>query len=366
MKYIKIFFLLLTTTQLFAAREVGNGGNVYVCNDGSVHLVDTYEIQFIAGLKDKLTFDLTMNYSEINDRVVSRLQAISERVDRDIWHEQFAIFGALEPTVGYSRNMTADLKDVPIPDGCIVTNMFYYKNPSRVEYNEALWSKFKKNEFYYLGILLHEAVFKLLREISGITDSSYIARRIVALLMANEYYPEILEFLVRFYIHKDPWSKSMFVFPELQQAERDEKIMVRYKGRCTDKLAWWCDRPKEVEFFFKPSNTLSKFYIKKYSFVLYSLYPEQLTNKLSIGLRYPTGEAQRKCYETIFSKKRHFSKCLRKAERQKDYGWNDVSVFKYTLQELGFENDYSKLTFNATFVEYPNSVKNFLEYEFIK
>jgi hypothetical protein len=163
----KLFASFLIACLIYAniahADKVGNGGNVIVCDSGSVELLDYFELRLNGGV---LNFDTSLpTYQERLQDLFTRWQSVGPiRISQyQKWLNEF------QSEVGIYPNVT--IPDIPdtgtvlIPVGCHMEPVAFQRSESdvlpgapRYVINKNLWDKMDENQ--KAGLVLHELIYR--------------------------------------------------------------------------------------------------------------------------------------------------------------------------------------------------------------
>jgi len=169
MRAIYITMLLaLTITRAFAGGEVGNGGNVIVCNDisgnvKSVEVLDYYELRLNGGVLS------------LNPNLVTYQEKLSELFDQWIefapkrmaqykkWLQEFQTEAGIYS--GIEIPHIPDTGSIAIPQGCKPISIAFqradddiFPGTKRYVINKDLWDYM--NETQKAGLVLHELIYR--------------------------------------------------------------------------------------------------------------------------------------------------------------------------------------------------------------
>lgn len=197
MKKILLPMMMLISMNSFA-NEKGNGGTVLDCGE-KVVLADFEEVKLRAGLRGKIEIaESSVYFQEQIHAVIRKVRDINSTVSEDLEKTVATFIAEVSEIEGnYEWTITPDIGPFPVPRGCKLKNTVMYIDNGPVELNSDLFNKL--SETHKAGIIIHEAVYKLMRD-RGVEGSAVPARRLTAMLFAQNPDMEILKSLVTRYL----------------------------------------------------------------------------------------------------------------------------------------------------------------------
>lgn len=152
-----IFSLLVVAS--WAGNEVGNGGNVVVCTDQSVRLLDYYEAE------ELLDFELSLD-GETEIEIVAAVLERMKRLDAERAANYAEKLAAFFDNVRFLDKAllpdTQDYGEVELPTGCRIEQLCIQKEPALPEFkryaiHRPLWDRLSVR--HRAGLILHEIVY---------------------------------------------------------------------------------------------------------------------------------------------------------------------------------------------------------------
>lgn len=196
-----IFLVLLLSVNVFAAKEVGNGGDVVVCKSPtgqlSYELLDYYEARVMRGIEIDLNPYLAADEKTLVLSVIDRLFDLNPsryRFYKKVFEE---FYGSQQMISGVALVDIPDSQHVFLPTDCHIHQAIIQREPKYPEdkrfiIDGDLWSKL--DVVTRTGLVLHELIYRETL-LAGHEDSvaaryfhSYLAAGKLQGLDVNEYY----------------------------------------------------------------------------------------------------------------------------------------------------------------------------------
>ena len=199
-RFIVLTAVLLAASVLslkaIAGPRVGNGGGSWICKDKAsqqyrwIRLVDLFEAEAEFGLNLQDTTGLTY-WQIIDQRVaevqssVPELQSLLTRTPDQIKE----ILRMVPDSSSLSKFDDGHIRIHPNPENCENGYIFYgqlanFTDDGRLLVDGGLWQSLAFNEIDRAALLIHEVIYKSLRDSRGDTNSSR-SRQIVGILFSN-------------------------------------------------------------------------------------------------------------------------------------------------------------------------------------
>jgi hypothetical protein len=183
MKSLLLLSFLLST-QLFASKEVGNGGDAVVCRNNagditSVELLDYYEARVMRGIEVNLGGTIL----SVEEKVDLALSRIKTRAPKRFQRYQKLVNEFFEESKFISNIHLVDISDsenVLLGKGCVVEQLAIQQEPifeedARYLINKDLWDLLSLD--HQAGLVLHEIIyFEAIHQFSEPHENSKLVR----------------------------------------------------------------------------------------------------------------------------------------------------------------------------------------------